>query len=48
MESPTFETPEIYKKDQKHINKIIDEIYQYLYDLIKKDIKENIYNNNNE
>ena len=26
MESPTFETPEIYKNDQKQINKILDEI----------------------
>ena len=48
MEDITFETPEIYKNDQKQINKILDEIYKYLYDLIKKDIKENIYNNNNE
>lgn len=48
MESPTFETPEIYKNDQKQIDKILHEIYQYLYDLIKKDIKENISNNNNE
>jgi|TARA_B110000971_G_scaffold72676_1_gene74612 hypothetical protein len=39
MEDITFESPEIYKKDQKQINKIIDEVYQYLYDLIKKDIK---------
>ena len=39
MEDITFESSEIYKKDQKQINKIIDEVYQYLYDLIKKDIK---------
>ena len=39
MEDITFESPEIYKKDQKQINKIIDEVYQYLYDLVKKDIK---------
>ena len=39
MEDITFESPEIYKKDQKQINKILDEVYQYLYDLIKKDIK---------
>ena len=43
MESPTFETPEIYKNDQKQIDKILHEIYQYLYDLIKKDIKQKIY-----
>ena len=48
MEEPTFETPEIYKNDKKQIDKILNEIYQYLYDLIKKDIKENISNNNNE
>ena len=47
MESPTFETPEIYKNDQKQIDKILHEIYQYLYDLIKK-YKKNISNNNNE
>ena len=29
MEEPTFEPPEIYKKDQKQINKIIDDIYQF-------------------
>ena len=39
MEDITFDTPEIYKKDQKQINKILDEVYQYLYVLIKKDIK---------
>jgi hypothetical protein len=39
MEDITFESPEIYNKDQKQINKILDEVYQYLYDLIKKDIK---------
>ena len=48
MEDPSFETPEIYKNDQKQMDKILHEIYQYLYDLIKKDIKENISNNNNE
>jgi len=39
MEDITFDTPEIYKKDQIQINKILDEVYQYLYVLIKKDIK---------
>jgi len=39
MEDITFESPEIYNKDQKQITKILDEVYQYLYDLIKKDIK---------
>ena len=39
MEDITFESPEIYNKEQKQINKILDEVYQYLYDLIKKDIK---------
>jgi len=39
MEDITFESPEIYNKDLKQINKILDEVYQYLYDLIKKDIK---------
>ena len=47
MEDITFDSPEIYKKDQRDINKILDEVYQYLYNLIKKDIKENISNNNN-
>ena len=48
MESPSFDTPEIYKNDQKQMDKILNDIYKYLYDLIKKDIKENISNNNNE
>ena len=39
MEDITFESPEIYNKDQKQITKILDEVYQYLYNLIKKDIK---------
>ena len=39
MEDITFESAEIYNKDQKKINKILDEVYQYLYVLIKKDIK---------
>jgi len=39
MEDITFDTPEIYNKEQKQINKILEEVYQYLYDLIKKDIK---------
>lgn len=39
MEDITFESPEIYNKDLKQINKILDEVYQYLYVLIKKDIK---------
>ena len=47
MEDITFDPPEIYKKDQKDINIILEEIYQYLYEIIKKDIKENISNNNN-
>ena len=47
MEDITFDSPEIYKKDQRDINKVLDEIYQYLYNLIKKDIKK-ISNNNNE
>ena len=37
MEDITFESPEIYNKDQKQITKILDEVYQYLYDLIKLD-----------
>ena len=48
MESPSFDTPEIYKNDQKQMDKILNDVYKYLYDLIKKDIKENISNNNNE
>ena len=39
MEDITFESPEIYNKDQKQITNILDEVYQYLYDLIEKDIK---------
>ena len=45
MEDTSFDSPEIYKKDQKELEKILEEIYQYLYCLIKKDIKEYIDNN---
>jgi len=49
MEDISFDTPEINKKELKSFDKIIEEIYNYLYELIKKDIKENIDNiNNNE
>ena len=46
MEDPTFEPSEIYKNDQKQINKIIEDIYQFLY-FNKKRYKKNISNNNN-
>lgn len=45
MEDTSFDSPEIYKNDQKDLDKILEEIYQYLYYLIKKDIKEYIDNN---
>ena len=45
MEDTSFDSAEIYKKDQKELEKILEEIYQYLYYLIKKDIKEYIDNN---
>ena len=49
MEDISFDTSEINKKELKSFDKIIEEIYNYLYELIKKDIKENIDNiNNNE
>ena len=48
MESIEYDTPDINNKDLKEFNKIIEEIYIYLYKLVKKDIKENICNNNNE
>jgi hypothetical protein len=47
MEPIEYDTPEINNKDLKEFNKIIEEIYSYLYELVKKDIKENICNNNN-
>lgn len=45
MEDTSFDSAEIYKKDQNELEKILEEIYQYLYCLIKKDIKEYIDNN---
>ena len=51
MEPIEYDTPEINNKDLKDFDNIIEEIYSYLYDLLKKDIKENlsnINNNNNE
>ena len=45
MEDPSFDSAEIYKKDQKELDKILEEIYQYLYFFFKKDIKEYIDNN---
>lgn len=43
-----FDTPELYNKDKKNIELILNEIYEYLYNLIKNDIKKNIDINNNE
>ena len=40
MESITFDTPEINNKDNKYINKILEELYEYLYIIIKNDIKK--------
>ena len=45
MDDTSFDSAEIYKNDQKELEKILEEIYQYLYYLIKKDIKEYIDNN---
>ena len=48
MEDITFEPSEIYIKDKKIIDKILNDLYEYLYNLIKNDIKKNIDINNNE
>ncbi len=42
MEEITFEPSEIYSKDKKIIDKILNDIYEYLYNLIKDDIKNNL------
>jgi hypothetical protein len=48
MEPIEYDTADINNKDLKEFNKVIEEIYIYLYKLVKNDIKENICNNNNE
>ena len=42
MEEITFYSSEITKKDIKTLDKILKETYQYLYNLIKKNIKKYI------
>jgi len=39
MDEITFNTSEITKKDIKTLEKVLEETHQYLYNLIKKDIK---------
>ena len=47
MEDITFDSPEITKKDIKTLEKVLKETYEYLYVLIKKDIKKYIEEYNN-
>jgi len=46
MEDISFNTPEITKKDKNDLEEIIEEIYLYLYNLLKKDINKYLKNNN--